>query len=102
MKRPASGAKKGRPDTATRSRPGPVNVKMSAPAFGTQTIADIPYEDSPTKNKRLKMAQSTRKDQREGKQVASPTKTGIAIGSGKGRAANMFYNPALLDKVNDI
>ena len=103
LKRPASGTKKARPNTAARSgRPEPVNVRMGVPAFGTQKIANVPYEDSPTKNKRLQMAQSTRKDLQDGKEVPSPTKTGIAIGSGGGKAANMFYNPALLEKVNDI
>ena len=69
LRRPDSAAKKKqRPDSnAKKGRPSePLNVQMgSAPAFGASANAYVSqeiYADSPTKNKRLKMAQSMNKE----------------------------------------
>ena len=100
--------KKSRPGSYANKRPSePVNVQMgSAPAFGGQANTYVSQEvyNSPTKNKRLKMAQSMNKELKEGN---SPTKSqsktqgGFDLGNAEGQT-NMFYNPEFVDKINNI
>ena len=100
--------KKGRPGSYANKRPSePVNVQMgSAPAFGGQANTYVSQEvyNSPTKNKRLKMAQSMNKELKEGNSpTKSPTKAmgEFDLGCADGQT-NMFYNPGFVDKINNI
>ena len=62
-----------------------------------------PSSSSPTKNKRLQMAQRTKASIDKGQMNISPNvqvRASVEIGGKGGEANNMFYNAALMDKIS--